>query len=269
MTTFDGIVLAGGGARRLGGIDKPASLVAGRSMLQRAVDACAGAERVVVVGPRPPQDTRPVFLTRERPVGSGPAAALAAGLLQVKSPLVVLLAADLPRVDAATVAELVQALDSAPPAVEAVVPLDADGREQPMAAAYRAAALRDAVAASGDLTGMSLRVLVAGLSRVSPQRPALWGRLVDVDTPADLDRARLSAFSEMLATDLGLALDPAEVEDLVLAVARDVAHGVARPAAPVSTFLLGLAAGARGGTLADVRAVQEQVAPTLARYQQP
>jgi hypothetical protein len=34
-------------------------------------------------------------------------------------------------------------------------------------------------------------------------------------------------------------LDPAVAADVVLDVARDVAHGVERPAAPLTTFLLG------------------------------
>jgi hypothetical protein len=41
-----------------------------------------------------------------------------------------------------------------------------------------------------------------------------------------------------------LGLDPDEArQDLVLDLARDVAHGVARPAAPVTAYLLGLAVG--------------------------
>ncbi len=44
----------------------------------------------------------------------------------------------------------------------------------------------------------------------------------------------------------------AAYRDLVLDLARDVAHGVARPAAPLTTFLLGLAAGRAGGSAADV-----------------
>jgi hypothetical protein len=41
-----------------------------------------------------------------------------------------------------------------------------------------------------------------------------------------------------------LGIDPAEVHrDLILDVARDVAHGVARPAAPLTAYLMGLAAG--------------------------
>ena len=35
---------------------------------------------------------------------------------------------------------------------------------------------------------------------------------------------------------------------LLLDVARDAAHGIARPAAPLTTFLVGLAAGRRGGS---------------------
>lgn len=41
-----------------------------------------------------------------------------------------------------------------------------------------------------------------------------------------------------------LSLDAETLDrDLVLDVARDVAHGVARPAAPLTTYLLGVAVG--------------------------
>ena len=51
--------------------------------------------------------------------------------------------------------------------------------------------------------------------------------------------------------------DPAVLgEDAVtvlLDLARDAAHGVARPAAPLGTFVLGLALGASGGGMEDLR----------------
>jgi hypothetical protein len=48
-----------------------------------------------------------------------------------------------------------------------------------------------------------------------------------------------------------LGLDPADANTkLVLDLARDVAHNVLRPGAPVSTYLLGLAVG-RGADPAD------------------
>lgn len=43
----------------------------------------------------------------------------------------------------------------------------------------------------------------------------------------------------------------ADDRDLVLDLARDVSHGVARPAAPLTTYLAGIAVG-RGGTPAEV-----------------
>ena len=48
-----------------------------------------------------------------------------------------------------------------------------------------------------------------------------------------------------------LNLDETVVDrTVVLDVARDVAHGVARPAAPLTTYLLGVAVG-RGATLSQ------------------
>jgi Domain of unknown function (DUF6457) len=50
-----------------------------------------------------------------------------------------------------------------------------------------------------------------------------------------------------------LDLDAGTVDTtLVLDVAREAAHGVARPAAPLTTFLIGLSAGSRGGGQAEV-----------------
>ena len=40
---------------------------------------------------------------------------------------------------------------------------------------------------------------------------------------------------------------------VLLDLARDAAHGVARPAAPLGTFVLGLAVGASGGDMAALR----------------
>jgi hypothetical protein len=55
-----------------------------------------------------------------------------------------------------------------------------------------------------------------------------------------------------------LDLDPADLDrDLLLDVARDAAHGVARPAAPLTTFLVGYAAGLRGGGPAAVAAAAD------------
>ena len=72
---------------------------------------------------------------------------------------------------------------------------------------------------------------------------------------------------EQWAAELAAALDlPADSVDiaLLLDLARDAAHGVARPAAPLTTFLVGLAAGQAGGRATDVRAAVDAARALLA-----
>src|SRR5690242_2965374 len=99
--TFDAVVLAGGEARRLGGVDKPGLSLGGVTMLDRVLGACvsAGAASLTVVGPERETDFDVVW-TRESPPGGGPVPALAAGLAAGSQSLVAVLAADLPLLDA-------------------------------------------------------------------------------------------------------------------------------------------------------------------------
>lgn len=55
----------------------------------------------------------------------------------------------------------------------------------------------------------------------------------------------LSEWTESVCRELGITelVDADQATRLVLDLARDVAHGVARPAAPLTAYLLGLAAG--------------------------
>lgn len=60
----------------------------------------------------------------------------------------------------------------------------------------------------------------------------------------------LTGWSEQLSDALGLEL---EVDiDPILDLARDAAHQIERPAAPLTTFLVGYAAGMRGGSTDDI-----------------
>jgi hypothetical protein len=71
---------------------------------------------------------------------------------------------------------------------------------------------------------------------------------------------------ELYLNDLATALDlqPGEVDiTALLDLARDAAHGVARPSAPLTTFLVGLAAGRAGGSPADVAAAIATASATL------
>lgn len=53
-----------------------------------------------------------------------------------------------------------------------------------------------------------------------------------------------------------LGIDGPVDRDQILDLARDVAHGVARPAAPLTAYLVGLAAGRTGDVEAAIARVQ-------------
>lgn len=183
---YDAVVAAGGAGSRLGGVDKPALTVGGRPLLDRVIAACPDARRVLVVGPERPTERAGVRWLREDPPGGGPVAAVAAALPAVTAPRVLLLAADLPFLDTATVRRLLAALDE--PDRDGALLTDATGRDQPLAAAYRTAALRTALTALGAPAGRPLRRLLAGLRLARLPDPAHAS--FDCDTWADLAEAR-------------------------------------------------------------------------------
>ncbi|MBB5127637.1 NTP transferase domain-containing protein [Streptomyces griseoloalbus] len=266
---YDAVVLAGGAARRLGGADKPAVRVGGRALLDRVLAACAGARATVVVaGPRP--TARPVTWAREDPPGGGPLAALDAGLRHTTADQVVLLSADLPFLHRRTVEALLTSLGSG--TADGVLLTDSGGRDQPLVAAYRTAPLRRELTAltdrHGDLTGLPLRRLTAALDLTRFSDPVA---AFDCDTWDDIATARarirehghvLEEWISAVKDELGIDLD---VDTAVLLdLARDAAHGVARPAAPLTTFLVGYAA-ARAGGDRDAVAEATRKAAALAR----
>jgi molybdopterin-guanine dinucleotide biosynthesis protein A len=119
-------------------VDKAGLVIAGETLLDRVLAATCDASRVAVVGPPRAVDL-PVRWCREDPPGSGPVAAVAAGLLETSADTVVLLATDLPWI-ARAVDRLRTALEGAP-AADAAVLVDATGRRNYLAAAWRRAAL--------------------------------------------------------------------------------------------------------------------------------
>lgn len=71
----------------------------------------------------------------------------------------------------------------------------------------------------------------------------------------------LTEWVELVCRELDVAevVSPAAMQSRVLDMSRDVAHGVARPAAPLTAYLLGLAA----GRSSDPEATAEQLARRL------
>ncbi|MDX3766782.1 MULTISPECIES: NTP transferase domain-containing protein [unclassified Streptomyces] len=248
MTAYDAIVLAGGAAKRLGGADKPAVRVGGRALLDRVLATCTDAATTVVVGGRRPT-TRAVTWTREEPQGGGPLAALDAGVRHTGAERLLVLSADLPFLGESTVEALLAAAWR--PDRDGALCVDQDGRDQPLVAVYRAEPLRRELALlateHGGLAGLPLRLLTHELDLARVEAGPLAS--FDCDTWEDIAAARarirehgtvLDEWITAVKNELGIELDVDT--GVLLDLARDAAHGVARPAAPLTTFLVGYAA---------------------------
>jgi molybdopterin-guanine dinucleotide biosynthesis protein A len=175
------LVLCGGTSRRMGS-DKTAATLGRATVLDHLLDALPGPWPVVAVGPERPT-RRSVRWTREVPAGGGPVAGVAAGVRLVDTDLVVVLAGDMPF--AAGIAGRLAAALEADPAVDAVVGTDAGGRANPLLAAYRTTALRQALPlSSADVPARQLLRVTHG------ELPVAAADALDVDTPEALATAR-------------------------------------------------------------------------------
>lgn len=188
LPTFDAVLLAGGAGRRLGGVDKAGLMLGGERLVDRTAAAArrAGAERIVVVGPESAAAPGSTTL-REDPPGSGPLAAVAAGLGAIGAPYVLLLPCDLQRpvaVCAVLAGELTRLADH-----DGVLLRDESGRAQWLSGVYSAAALRSALAdIENGGRDQPLRLLFRDLHLF--EVTVADDLAADIDTPDDLYRAR-------------------------------------------------------------------------------
>ncbi len=185
VTAWDAIVVAGGRASRLGGIEKADLRYQGRTLVQCALDAVQFADRVSVVGyDGSISATVGMRRTRERPRWAGPAAAVVAGLSSLRDDareFTAVVAGDLPRA-APGVAVLIDAVHFST-VVDGVIAVDSSDRRQFLLAIYRTSALVAAAEAHPDSTGLSMRALVGDLDLTEIRvRDELCA---DVDTPID------------------------------------------------------------------------------------
>lgn len=189
------IILAGGTARRLGGVSKPDYNVAGRRLLDIVLDELdmhnVPAERVVVVGP--PTLSVPTGVRRvlEDPPYGGPLAGIGAGvdcLDLADSDLVAFGTCDAP-LASRMYSQLVEAVNNDPTS-DGAAPVTADAEHwiQYMHGVYRFGVLKNLVTERDRSFRSAFRHLnVATVSDCSN-----W--CIDVDTPDDVYR-----LAEMLA----------------------------------------------------------------------
>jgi molybdopterin-guanine dinucleotide biosynthesis protein A len=198
---WDAVIVAGGRASRLGGIDKTALIWHGRTLLNGVLSAAAGAGRICVVGSTAELPAT-VLRTVERPRWGGPAAAIEAGLAALAADTtaedadwVVVLAGDLLHADEAVPALLAE-LGENPAAAstnatagqprDGVISVDSAGRRQPLLAVYRREALVSAAGLLGSAENLAVTRLIGDLELTQVRLPDALS--ADVDTPADAAR---------------------------------------------------------------------------------
>ena len=184
LPVFDAVVVAGGRAERLGGLDKAELVFRGERLLDRVVDAVQPAREVVVVGV-PRTTRRAVTWTREEPAGGGPVAALETGLSIVDAPFVVVVAVDLPLLGNDFVASLVSAADEQ----VAAIAIDGTGNVQPLLGCYPSASLRRELAQQS-ARGRSMMSL---LKRIPYRTVPDEGQARDCDTLFDIDELQIES----------------------------------------------------------------------------
>jgi molybdopterin-guanine dinucleotide biosynthesis protein A len=186
-------ILAGGQARRLGGVDKAALAIGSKSILdlQLALLRPLTPHILIIGGGRRnaiPGDVRQV---PDRYPGSGPLGGIVTALEAAPADPVLVLACDLPHLTAPFVTRLVQMADGD---ADVVVPRDLNGRH-PLAAVYRRGVASQLAAriSAGELRVLDaiapLHVRELGPEELSRYDPR--GRLLlNVNTPDDYTRAQ-------------------------------------------------------------------------------
>ncbi|HEY6608204.1 MAG TPA: molybdenum cofactor guanylyltransferase [Candidatus Limnocylindria bacterium] len=190
MSSASGVVLAGGMSRRMG-VDKRLILVDGEPLLRRVarVVSVATDELIVVVAPgRPLPDGVLEYLDArvevDRLADAGPLAGLESGLAAASHELAVVVAADLPLLDARLLRHLVDMLAATDADVVAAA---TDRGPQPLLAAYRrdpALAAATRLLDAGERRMRALLEVLAVVEVVADVRAT-----TNVNEPADLAEA--------------------------------------------------------------------------------
>lgn len=133
------LVLAGGRATRMGGVDKAALLVEGEPIFARQVRVLEPRVREIVVATNAPHALFAGYRTVADAIeGAGPLAGIAAGLADCTTPWLLVVAGDMPDITDALVDRLVTATATARDAVGIRI----GGLPEPLVCALRVASVR-------------------------------------------------------------------------------------------------------------------------------
>jgi molybdenum cofactor guanylyltransferase len=185
-------ILAGGQARRLGGIDKSALLVGTSSILERQLSLLSGLTPhiLIVASDRSRVPAGDIQVVTDRIAGAGALGGLYTALIEAPTEQVLVIGCDMPFLDAPFLTYLMERGRDA----DATMPRDEHGRH-PLCASY---ARRIAGHLHGRITAGDLRIGDAlvdlAVQELGPDELAPFNRdgrlLLNINTPDDYARAR-------------------------------------------------------------------------------
>jgi molybdopterin-guanine dinucleotide biosynthesis protein A len=194
---FSAAILAGGQARRLGGIDKSALEVGAQSILDRQLSLLRGLTPhvLIVAAQSSPSPAADIPVVIDRVPGAGALGGIYTALIEAPTEQVLVIACDMPFLTAPFLARLAaRGVD-----VEAAVPRSAAGRH-PLCASYTRA-IAGHLKARIDSGNLRVREALAGLvvrelgpDELKPYDPDGL-LLLNVNTPDDYAHAREAARS--------------------------------------------------------------------------
>ena len=193
MLDVEGFILVGGASRRMG-TDKAALVIGSRTSLKRVADALSAvASPVTLVGARRSYDGVSLENVPDVHERWGALGGIHAALIAAKKDWALIVACDLPFVTTELFERLKSFVDERS---DAIVPIQSDGRPQPLCALYRRdACLREIekLIAAGEHTPRALlanvrtrRVEFAELNDL----PGGENFFLNLNTPEDLDAAK-------------------------------------------------------------------------------
>lgn len=244
LSAIESIIVAGGKASRLDGVDKVMLPLGDRglTLLEKVIESCPG--KVFVVGPKR-NITAQVNWVSDLVDAGGPAAGIWAGLAEIKSDYVFISAAD-----QKLTREISNQICHAAVGKDGAWALRANGQGQPLLACIKTDLIRKLLEPSKGIDASPIRLM---------QNLELVGVKVNEDQIQDIDTWNdvLKAARELNLTDvtqiwlkqvaavLGIPEEEIPIDEL-LDTTREVAHNVERKSAPLTTYLIGLAAAKTG-----------------------
>lgn len=246
------VILTGGRSTRFGS-DKSSASLGDATLLNHLLATLPENSEIFIVGPPENNLVRSAVFIEEEILYGGPLSAIASALPHIKSERIAIIATDMP-LAGIFLASLFE-LDMFE--FDAIIPRDESGFDQPLCAIYRTRALRSAIKSLGSPVDKSIKLLLRELNSqsylINHQEQS---RLRDVDTPQDLilikqthkidlpknsPEKREIMLEWIAAVKKELAISGEVDIDTLLLLARDAAHNVERPSAPITTYLLGIA----------------------------